>query len=265
MAGDAETSSRSVEIRRQARQRLVSLRAARRQARGITETNTIEVNTELPASEAETAVDSLEFSSAQSEISGPDASNLRSEDLGTTAMTPFDTGHELSEAATKESNQVADMPEPMQNARLVWEDPSDAEIESSGVCKAAEGAPSIVSSSMSPQVQEFSKISAKATTKLVEQNLEAAELGPTKEDKHPEPNTLDAEADAQKTTMENSDLLNLPGAGEGLVWVLSRCSVHSMADLAAADQTKLTKDLGLIAQIFDVQYWIEFAQQNRKL
>lgn len=59
-----------------------------------------------------------------------------------------------------------------------------------------------------------------------------------------------------------TDLYELPGAGEGLVWLFGRCGVRSLADLAAADPARLAADLGLVAQILDIGYWIEFARKR---
>lgn len=58
----------------------------------------------------------------------------------------------------------------------------------------------------------------------------------------------------------DSDLLRLPGAGPGLVWLLGRCGVESLADLAAADARKLTEQMGLIGELLDIDNWIDFAK-----
>lgn len=62
------------------------------------------------------------------------------------------------------------------------------------------------------------------------------------------------------TLSENSDLHGLPGAGPGLIWMLETCGIRSLADLAAADVTQLTADMGLVARILDLNYWIAFAR-----
>ena len=60
-----------------------------------------------------------------------------------------------------------------------------------------------------------------------------------------------------------SDLAELPGAGPGLIWLFEKCGVTSLRDLARADPDTLRKDLGLVAEILDVDYWIEFAAMKK--
>lgn len=57
------------------------------------------------------------------------------------------------------------------------------------------------------------------------------------------------------------DLMDLPGVGAGLVWLLSRCGVHTLADLARADAARLEQDLGLVGQLLDLPSWIDLARQ----
>ena len=57
-----------------------------------------------------------------------------------------------------------------------------------------------------------------------------------------------------------SDLEQLPGAGDGLVWILQRQGIESLADLAEADADRLTADLGVIGQLLDVKSWIAYAR-----
>ena len=66
----------------------------------------------------------------------------------------------------------------------------------------------------------------------------------------------------EKPTDSATDLYELPGAGDGLVWLFGRCGVRSLADLAVADPAQLAADLGLVAQILDIGYWIEFARKR---
>lgn len=66
--------------------------------------------------------------------------------------------------------------------------------------------------------------------------------------------------DAQVTPLDiDTDLSRLPGAGVGLIWMLQRCNIHSLSDLAAADVDALSEKLGLVGQILNVQAWIDFA------
>ncbi len=84
-----------------------------------------------------------------------------------------------------------------------------------------------------------------------------------------DPQTLAAEADTAaladapglvgEIDLAASDLNRLPGAGVGLVWLLSQCGIRSLADLAAADGPELSRELGLIGQLVDVDSWIAFA------
>ncbi|EKX58706.1 hypothetical protein [Cereibacter sphaeroides] len=62
-------------------------------------------------------------------------------------------------------------------------------------------------------------------------------------------------------TVADSDLFALPGAGVGLVWMLNTAGVRTLRDLADADGSQLTRDLGLIGQIMDVEDWIVFARK----
>ncbi|MDJ0639231.1 MAG: hypothetical protein QNJ20_10375 [Paracoccaceae bacterium] len=63
---------------------------------------------------------------------------------------------------------------------------------------------------------------------------------------------------------EGSDLFSLPGAGPGLVWMLQKSGISDMATLAMADAEQLRANLGLIARILDVDYWIEYAQNAQQ-
>jgi predicted flap endonuclease-1-like 5' DNA nuclease len=57
------------------------------------------------------------------------------------------------------------------------------------------------------------------------------------------------------------DLMDLPGVGAGLVWLLGRCGVHTLDDLARADAARLEQDLGLVGQLLDLPSWIDLARQ----
>jgi hypothetical protein len=82
-----------------------------------------------------------------------------------------------------------------------------------------------------------------------------------------EPTPSAAFSDAQEPSsqgpepeLEPSDLYTLPGAGEGLVWMLNKCDIQSKSDLAVADPKLLTEKLGVIGQIINVQTWIDCAR-----
>lgn len=55
------------------------------------------------------------------------------------------------------------------------------------------------------------------------------------------------------------DLAALPGAGPGLIWMLNQCGISSLSELAQADPVRLSKDMGIVGQILDVEKWIAFA------
>ncbi|MFW5881148.1 MAG: hypothetical protein ACOCTP_01340 [Roseicyclus sp.] len=57
-----------------------------------------------------------------------------------------------------------------------------------------------------------------------------------------------------------SDLAELPGAGPGLVWLLQECGVTSLSELATADAADLSRRLGLVGQLLDLDHWIEHAR-----
>ena len=60
--------------------------------------------------------------------------------------------------------------------------------------------------------------------------------------------------------MGESDLHSLPGAGIGLVWMLHRCGVRNLADLAAADAERLRREIGRVGDLLDLSGWIAFAR-----
>ena len=57
-----------------------------------------------------------------------------------------------------------------------------------------------------------------------------------------------------------SDLSRLPGAGPGLIWMLNKCGIFTLSDLAGADPQALSLKLGVVGQILDMQRWIDFAK-----
>ena len=57
-----------------------------------------------------------------------------------------------------------------------------------------------------------------------------------------------------------SDLTLLPGAGDGLVWMLGQCGIYSLAELGRADADELTERMGLAGQMLDLHAWIAFAR-----
>ncbi|MEM8537582.1 MAG: hypothetical protein AAGF56_06950 [Pseudomonadota bacterium] len=108
-------------------------------------------------------------------------------------------------------------------------------------------------------------------------DTDAIDVAPDLTDMHPESDATQADhdideggAEAALTTgstaamddWQTSPLAQLPGAGPGLVWVLTQCGVHDMADLADRDPAELSEAMGVIGQIIDVSTWVDFARHN---
>jgi|GEM_PF-3560744 len=55
----------------------------------------------------------------------------------------------------------------------------------------------------------------------------------------------------------------LPGAGPGLIWMLGTAGIATMDDLADADAEVLGARLGLVGQILNVGFWVDFARDLR--
>ena len=66
-----------------------------------------------------------------------------------------------------------------------------------------------------------------------------------------------------QTATAPTDLSELPGIGNGLVWLLQDAGVETMADLAAADPDDLTAKLGLVGELINIESWIQFAAGRR--
>ena len=71
----------------------------------------------------------------------------------------------------------------------------------------------------------------------------------------------EASDDPVRTRLDRSDLFRLPGIGIGLVWMLDRCDVTSLADLASADAERLALRLGLVGELLDLPSWIALARE----
>jgi hypothetical protein len=59
-----------------------------------------------------------------------------------------------------------------------------------------------------------------------------------------------------------SNLSSLPGAGPGLIWMLQKCGIETLQDLALADPALLVPRLGLVGKIADVHGWHRYAQRQ---
>lgn len=57
-----------------------------------------------------------------------------------------------------------------------------------------------------------------------------------------------------------NSLSSLPGAGPSVIWMLQKCGISTLADLAASDAAILIPRLGLVGQIIDIQAWQRYAQ-----
>lgn len=58
----------------------------------------------------------------------------------------------------------------------------------------------------------------------------------------------------------DTDLNTIPGAGPGLVWMLSQASIRSLEDLAVANPETLKSAFGPVGQILDIDELIAFAR-----
>jgi len=56
-----------------------------------------------------------------------------------------------------------------------------------------------------------------------------------------------------------SNLSRLPGVGPGLIWLLHRADILSLADLAVADPVSLSSKLGVVGTLLDLGGWIALA------
>ncbi|THH37039.1 hypothetical protein E4Z66_08860 [Aliishimia ponticola] len=70
----------------------------------------------------------------------------------------------------------------------------------------------------------------------------------------PQADVMDEAQDA------DAGLLDLPGAGPGMVWMLRQAGITSTAALAHANATDLAAELGMFGQLLDLTYWIETAK-----
>lgn len=60
---------------------------------------------------------------------------------------------------------------------------------------------------------------------------------------------------------KGSDLALLPGAGEGLIWMLNQQNIQTMSDLAKADPGQLSSAIGPVGQLLDIEAWVNHARQ----
>jgi predicted flap endonuclease-1-like 5' DNA nuclease len=123
-----------------------------------------------------------------------------------------------------------------------------------------------------PDVPDITDVSDIITPNDLPQDLDTADddiIIPAHES---EPLTLNCEADTaipatppqaeEPSAPIASALTTLPGTGPGLVWMLNNAGVLSLEDLACADAGDLSKKLGLIGEILDLDYWIDEAKRQ---
>jgi hypothetical protein len=77
------------------------------------------------------------------------------------------------------------------------------------------------------------------------------EMAPSAAPMNAEPITVEAIA--------VSNLSRLPGVGPGLIWLLHRADILSLADLAVADPVSLSSKLGVVGTLLDLGGWIALA------
>lgn len=57
-----------------------------------------------------------------------------------------------------------------------------------------------------------------------------------------------------------AELQSLPGIGPGLIWMLQKAGISTLADLAEADVEALARELGAVSALLDVGYWVDCAR-----
>lgn len=57
------------------------------------------------------------------------------------------------------------------------------------------------------------------------------------------------------------ELMALPGAGPGLVWMLQKAGIGSLDAMANADADHLRTAMGLVGELLDLRYWIDCARE----
>ncbi|MEO0917115.1 MAG: hypothetical protein AAFY31_09060 [Pseudomonadota bacterium] len=118
--------------------------------------------------------------------------------------------------------------------------------------------PAPISDATMPAAADSEPSPLDATEAHVEEQIKASDT--VQEDDSPEEKSLNSDV---ATVDLNSDLFELPGAGAGMIWMFNECGIHSMADLAMADQAELTQRLGVVGRILNVEPWMAFAREAR--
>lgn len=111
----------------------------------------------------------------------------------------------------------------------------------------------ITASPVAAEVARAARAAAAGAVAVVEAEAETV-IAP------PAPPSRPAPAPAVPDLGPDSDLLALPGAGPGLVWLLGAAGIATLADLAAADAQDLRGRLGPVGQLLNLDTWIAWAR-----
>ena len=227
--------ARALQVRQEARARLVEIRNARR-ARHLAATTSLETDNDPVVAAAPTvaAQDGIEVSAA-------------ARSLLPTALDDISTASEDSEPQLPKD--PADTPE-TEGEHLDFPAASasaePASIEASERELAAGDGHNIA---QEPKNHGPADDSAPTAARPPEPSEILATSAPSAEVPDPEGDTI-----------EVSDLRRLPGVGEGLVWALNQQGVHTLADLAAADPDALSHKLSIIGRLLDIPALAKLAQ-----
>ena len=93
-------------------------------------------------------------------------------------------------------------------------------------------------------------------------DLEAAAPVETTPDSEAEVSLAEVDAKPEEKGAPPSDLLLLPGAAPGLVWLLQEMGVRNLSDLAKLEPDALAAGLGIVGRILDVSIWTRFARNH---
>lgn len=283
MAMQSGPSARSQEARSAARTHLLALREARlNRRRGKTKTAEILSAGAAPSKFMQT--DSAPSGSVQTEV-----------DTGTDSLSAIAADDTLPTPGAIDVDDAADADDdiaiPTPAARITQDTPPEApammtpqEAKAPDTPDALAAAPSMPAPSMPeseklPDGPDAPALETEETAPLSEpegQNKESAptasepqEVSAPLTDPCPEldtaPSPKDSRAPLPDPAPDNpgaaaDPLAGLPGAGPGLIWMLNRAGIVTLADLATADTVELSRKLGLLGEILDLETWITQAQ-----
>ncbi len=165
----------------------------------------------------------------------------------------------MTQTLSIEAQDDAALTEPVNMADLeeVAVDTETAPIDAARTATSVEETDATISASNSEAVAPDDPLEAYAAQNT---GFDAAETGPIDGDAAVNVMPEDAQPSAQ--VADTTDLMQLPGAAEGLIWMLGQCGISSLEDLSKADPQILTTQLGVVGKIVDVKVWISFAAEN---